>query len=169
MKKIFIAIAAIALSTAAKAQTTYSAGLEVGLPSGDASTISGLGIGGSVKANFALGKSENSSMTGSIGFINFTGKDVSILGVTVKYPSMTAIPVKFGYRYTTESGLFFEPQAGLTFFNNSAGTGFTWAGNVGYKVSDNLDLSARYESAGLSGGGTFNHIGFRLAYAFGGK
>lgn len=138
------------------------------MPSGDASSISGLGIGGSVKANYALGKSENTALTGSIGFISFAGKDVSILGVTVKYPSMTAIPVKVGYKYTTEGGLFFEPQAGFTFFNNNAGSGFTYAANVGYNLSDNLDLSARYESAAVTGG-SFNHIGFRLAYSFGGK
>jgi len=168
MKKIFIAIAAIALSTAAKAQTTYSAGLEVGLPSGDASSGYGLGIGGSVKGKFALGKSENSAITGSAGFISFSGKDVNFLGIVVKTPTLSAIPVKVGYRYTAEGGIYFEPQVGATFFNNSVGTAFTWAANVGYSISENLDLSARYESASVTGG-SINHIGFRLAYAFGGK
>jgi hypothetical protein len=169
MKRIFIAIAVIALTTTAKAQTTFSAGLEVGLPSGDASSISGLGLGGSAKAKFALGKSENSALTGSVGFISFAGKDVTVFGITVKSPSVTAIPVKVGYRYTAEGGVYFEPQIGLTFFSGGgSGSGFTYAANVGYNLSESLDLSARYESAAVTGG-SFNHIGLRLAYAFGGK
>jgi hypothetical protein len=158
MKKIFIAIAAIALSTAAKAQTTYSAGLEVGLPSGVYSNLYNVGFGASVKAYF--GDKEKAGFTGTAGFISLAGKN--------SFPSLSMIPVKVGYRYNTNN-LYLEPQAGLTFLSGSGtGSGFTWAANVGYYLSDNIDLSARYESALLTGG-SLNIIGLRLAYAFGGK
>lgn len=169
MKKIFIAIAAIALSTAAKAQTTYSAGLEVGLPSGDASTVSGTAFGGSVKGVFALGGSKNSAITGNVGFLSFGGKDITVFGITVKSPSVTAIPVKVGYRYSAEGGFYAEPQVGMTFFSGGgSGSGFTYAANLGYIINEKFDLSARYESAKIEGG-SWNHIGIRLAYVFGGK
>lgn len=158
MKKIILAIAVLALTTTAKSQTSYSAGLEIGLPSGGYSSLYNAGFGASVKAYF--GDKNKAGLTGTAGFISLAGKNA--------LSSLTMIPLKAGYKFNSDK-LYLEPQAGLTFLSGSgSGSGFTWAANVGYYFTDNIDVSARYESALLTGG-SLNIIGLRLAYAFGGK
>jgi len=88
--------------------TSFSVGLEAGLPMGTFGDGNKLGLGGSVKAAFPSG--DKGAFTASAGYISFGGKDVVIPAVTfggvVIMPEQTIsgaaanlIPVKVGYRY----------------------------------------------------------------------
>ncbi len=167
MKKIFLLtfagiITVTAFSQSKSGGTSLSSGLEIGLPMGDMSNTQSIGLGASVKALFG----ETSGFTASLGYMTFTGKEVSGFG---KFPAFNAIPVKVGYRMATEGGFYFEPQVGMAFTSQggSSASAFTYAPNVGI-ITGGLDLSARYEAMS-NNGSTISFVGLRLAYMFGGK
>lgn len=167
MKKVFLfsivaLISATSFSQGKGGGTSLSSGLEIGLPMGDMSNSQSVGLGASVKALFG----ETSGFTASVGYMTFSGKEVSGFG---KFPAFNAIPVKVGYRMATEGGFYFEPQVGVAFTSQggSSASAFTYAPNVGI-ITGGLDLSARYEAMS-NNGSTISFIGLRLAYMFGGK
>jgi hypothetical protein len=165
MKKLFIAVAAMFVAAGSFAQSKtvtpfeVSIGAEGGLPLGDFKETSKFGYGGSVK--FAYNTDPNVAITLQSGYLSFSGKTIGLF----EYPRLGFIPVKLGGRYTFPGGLYLEPQFGVTFINENVGTGFTYAGNLGYHMVPGIDISARYE--GISKDGTVSFIGFRVAYAFG--
>lgn len=168
MKKVLAILAIGVASFTAQAQTKFSAGLELGMPMGDFKDAYGFGFGASAKALFPMGGEKN-GLTGSVGFMSFSGKSYDFgFGVSGTYPSTTAIPVKVGYRIGFDGGFYVEPQVGMTFLSGSgeSTSGFTYAPNVGYSTG-NLDFALRYEGASVTGG-TFSHLGLRAAYSFGG-
>lgn len=140
---------------------TLSVGAELGLPTGDLSNAWKTGFGVSAKYAHPLG--ENSAITGSVGYVSFSGKD----GI----PAWNMIPVKVGYRYfLTGSNFNIEPQLGYTFgsvsgSSSSDASAFTWAVGAGYFITPNIDLGLRYESLNKNGNSA-NFVGFRIAYNF---
>lgn len=145
-----------------KATTGMSIGAELALPIGDFADISGIGIGGSAKLAIPVG---DGNATLSAGYVNFSAKDFTVAGITVKGSSTYLIPIKAGYRFNLgEGGFNFEPQAGYSVGKNSGG-GFTYAGNIGYLINNQVDLSLRYEGVSKSGG-SIAMIGLRVAYHF---
>lgn len=173
MKKVlFIALAIAAVTTVSaqkkeekkgKGETMMSVGAEVGLPIGSLGDINGIGFGASVKAAFPV--SADGAITGSAGYMTFSGKTISILGISVKNSALGMIPIKAGYRHMLGGGFNVEPQVGYTLFSGSgSGGGFTYAANVGYMINNQWDLSARYE--GISNNGSVSFIGARVGYNF---
>jgi hypothetical protein len=175
MKKLVLILAlGTIVSFSASAQdkkttsgTSLSIGAEVGIPSGDLSNTSKLGLGGSAKV--AIPVMTNGAVTISAGYISFSGKDFTVGTVSSKYPAINLIPLKAGFRYGFEGGFYIEPQLGYTLMSVKGGDNdgaFTYAPNIGYMINNMIDLSARYEAASKSGS-TVSHIGFRIAYNFG--
>jgi len=132
-----------------------SIGVDGGIPVGDFKESHKFGIGGTAK--FAYNFDENVAITLQSGYISFSGKD--------GFESAGFIPVKVGGRYTFPGGFFIEPQLGFTSINHGVGTKFTYAGNIGYRMTPGIDVSARYEGVSVSGG-SLPFIGFRVAYSF---
>jgi hypothetical protein len=150
-----------------KAGTQLSVGVEVGIPSGDFGESHKLGLGGSAKV--AIPVFTDGAFTVSAGYLSFSGKEMTISGITFKNAAANLIPLKAGLRYSfpTAGGFYLEPQLGYTIFSgsgNSSGA-FTYAANVGMLINNMVDVAARYEAASKNGA-TLSHIGLRLAYAF---
>jgi outer membrane autotransporter protein len=140
--------------------TSMSIGVEAAYPFGKLGDVTSFGIGGSAKIAIPAG---SGAVTLSGGYINFMGKEIGNTGV--KYSSTYFIPLKAGYRVNLgESGFNFEPQAGYSVGKGSNG-GFTYAGNIGYMINNQIDISARYEGISKSGT-TLSFIGARVAYNF---
>jgi hypothetical protein len=170
MKKILslIAIATLVGVTAkaadddkkATAGPTLSVGVDAGLPLGTLGDVYSFAIGGSAKAAIPAGPG---AVTISAGYLNFSGKTIS----GFKVPSTYLIPLKGGYRFNLgEGGFNLEPFVGYS-VGKGGGGGFTYGGNIGYLINNQIDLSAGYN--GLSakgGGGSSSWIGFRAAYSF---
>lgn len=135
--------------------TSFNVGLETGLPTGDFNKAQNIGFGLSAKAILSSG------MTGSIGYLTYSGKNGN--------PAFNTVPLKAGYRIKTEGGFYFEPQVGVTFMSSQGESmnAFTWAPNVGL-TSNSLDISVRYENISQSGE-SIAFLGLRVAYAFGSK
>ncbi len=119
------------------------------------------GIGGTAK--FAYNFDENLALTLQSGYLSFSGKTID----GEKVPAVHFIPVKVGGRYTFSSGIYAEPQLGVSFIGGSGSStsAFTYAINVGYRTTPGIDVSARYEGASKSGG-SLSFIGLRVAYGF---
>lgn len=141
-------------------------GVDVAFPMGDLADVSKFGIGGTVKIAFPAGPG---AVTVTTGYINFSGKDVTVGNLTMTTSSTYLIPFKAGYRLNLGQGFNIEPQLGYSAGKNSSG-GFTYAAGLGYIINDQVDLSARYEGVSKSGS-TLSFIGLRVAYNFslGGK
>lgn len=164
--KLTLVIFAVLLSSksfsqSANANPSLSIGLELGIPaSEDFRRTFGAGIGGSAK--LAIPVVNNGSVTLSAGYMSFSGKTFA----GFKYPSWNLLPFKAGFRYKWPSNFYIEPQMGITSTKlkgaTSSTTSFTVAGNLGYIISNIIDLSARYES--MTKGGNTSFIGIRGAF-----
>ncbi len=171
MKRLVLIVALGAFGFSASAQntddkkastgTTLSIGVEAAYPFGKLGDVSSFGLGGSAKVAIPAGPG---AVTLSGGYVNFFGKEIGNTGV--KFANTYLIPLKAGYRFNLgESGFNFEPQAGYSVGKGSSG-GFTYAGNLGYMINNQIDISARYEGISKSGT-TMSFVGLRLAYNFG--
>ena len=165
MKKVLLAIAFIAFSFAANAQTgknQLGIGPELGL-----STASGGGtfIGGTAKYMHGVG---------TAGQVTLTAGYLAHSETTLGYKTTSSmIPVLLGYRHYF-SGVFVEPQAG--YINNhakvsyngsdiSASSGsFGYAIGGGYAMTNGLDLGVSFRNTTESGASGM--VVFRVAYNF---
>jgi hypothetical protein len=142
---------------------SLSIGIDGALPVGDFKEGWKLGVGGSLKAAFPVATDFDLTLTA--GYISYSGKTLGVLG---KVPTLNTIPIKAGARYRFASGLYAEPQLGYTILSSkgedSEGA-FTYAANIGYMFSPQLDLGIRYEAFSKESV-TFPIIGARLAYSF---
>jgi hypothetical protein len=169
MKKLILSFAVIAIaSLGASAQTNvkFGIGIDGQFPIGDFGDRSSFGVGGSAKANFVL--DANLDATISAGYINFSGKDYTIGGVTFDGGNSGIVPVLAGieYRFGT-SMVYGSAQVGAGFGTESgAKTAFVYAPGVGYKFTPSLDLLVKYTGYSFKGG-TSSTIGLRLGYTFG--
>ncbi|MBS4042753.1 MAG: hypothetical protein KGZ59_02935 [Chitinophagaceae bacterium] len=134
----------ISSSSKSTSNSTFSLGIETGLPTGDFSNTHSFAIGASAKVAAEL--SANAAFTISVGYMSFSGKTVTVLGSSFKNDAFNVIPVKAGIRGIFDGGFYVEPQIGYTFFtgNNSSGA-FTYAPSIGFITDSKIDFSLRYE------------------------
>jgi hypothetical protein len=139
----------------------FSAGLNVGIPSGDWSTYWNTGFGVDVRYEAPI--QDKLNWTGSIGWLSFSGKSSQGNDGT-----LTAIPVVAGVKYyfqESNSGVYGGIDLGL-FFWSSNGTSenkFAFAPAIGYRLPK-FDFSFRYNAMS-----DLNVVGLRAAYVFPGK
>lgn len=173
MKKLFFTATIAITAFIASAQTIdkpiiYSLGVHGALPTGDLSTISGFGYGISVQGEYK--ETSTLGLTGSIGFLNYAGKSISVnvngTSYTNNYSSTTQVPVLVGAKLYFGYKLFATGQIGVSFFNNGLGTAFTFAPGIGSRLGNgNFDATLRYLSSPKNGS-SLSGLDLRLAYNF---
>jgi len=142
------------------------AGAMIGLPMGDYSDVASLAFGVDVMGEYAIDPSFG--LTLSIGYIDFVKKSdykdmEDELGVKFK---LGMIPVLAGAKYYFSDQLYGSAQIGLSFGTaDGAGSAFTFAPGVGYKISDNFDLLLKYQSASKDGS-SMSFLGLRAGLSF---
>ena len=148
---------------------------EVNLPTGNASSISGVGFGGSLKAEIAL--AEKYAITANGGYNLFLTKGK--LGT--KLANIEAVPVKLGFKHYPSPDFYVEGQAGAAFhMGASSRTSFVWSPGFGtyFKTgssNNKLEFGLRYEAWTNTSYGSisslkttsFSFIGLRFGYVFG--
>jgi opacity protein-like surface antigen len=158
-----------------KAQNSAGIGIagEIGLPSGNFTNLSGIGLGASVKADLPV--AENFAITLNAGFMNFFGRSNQLFNVQ----DLTYIPAKAGLKYQLSESFYAEGQLGAALpLNKEQKTLFAWSPGIGnqFKLSggNKLDLGIRYEGwtgkndvVGLNKTNTKGFVGIRFAYVFG--
>ncbi len=177
MKKLLLSLALVAgLGLAANAQkkdpamggSKIGVGADFAFPMGDAGDAYKFGVGGSL--NFQAPIASKLNFVGEAGYLTFSGKEVTVMGLTYKQPSYGSVPVKAGVRYFLAENFYAQGQLGASFSTEKGGsTAFVYAPSLGveFPVADKMaiDLGARYE--GWSNNGTLSFIGVRAALNFG--
>jgi len=166
----------------------FSLGAEVGIPMGDFGDAANAGFGGSIRYEMPL--SGNLALTGTVGYMVFSGKDQTILGFTIKGSDWSMIPIQVGakYYFTEQQNGFYgmvelgvhsssikSPEYTTTYFGvpitvpsaTATSTDLSYAPELGYHLA-NIDLGLRYQMISTSGSST-SYLGLRLAYVFGEK
>jgi hypothetical protein len=161
MKKLFFVVAiSFILATSASAQThgakpAISIGVDAGIP-----TTTGFSfvIGGSLQGDFKV--AEELALTLSAGYKSWQVKKDFGGG------SGGFVPVLGGIKYYFTPIVYGSGQLGISFSTESGGgSAFTYAPGIGFKVSNNFDILAKY--TGMSNhGASLDEVGVRLAYAF---
>lgn len=175
--KIFAFLFFIVTSTVFTAQSQQlkiALAPEVNLPTGNASSMSGVGFGGSLKAEVAI--ADRYAITANGGYNVFLTKRK--LGT--KIANIEAVPVKLGFKHYPSPDFYIEGQAGAAFhMGGSSKTSFVWSPGFGTYIktgsSNKLDFGLRYEAwTNTSYGATstlkttsFAFIGLKLGYTFG--
>ena len=136
-------------------------GLEAGIPTGNANTVSNFELGGTARLQYDA--SAHFAWTLTSGYYNMFGKDIS--GTGVKYQSLGIVPVKLGIKTFFDSNLYFGAEAGAGFETITGGnTKLILAPTLGF-ANKTWDVGVRYENfSGQSN--NYGLVGLRLAYAF---
>jgi len=162
--------AALLLTTNVKAQSQSTApnpwklgiGLEAGIPTGNAKTISNFELGGTARLQYDA--SNHLAYTLTSGYYNMFGKDIE--GTNLKYQSLGIVPLKAGVKAFFTPNLYFGAEAGAGFETISGGnTKLILSPALGF-ANKTWDAGVRYENfSGQSN--SYGLVGLRVAYAFG--
>jgi hypothetical protein len=156
MNKMILFFATMTITAASANAQNFSIGGNVG-----AGTTSGykLAAGGDVQVDIPA--TTGLKITASAGYQNWAFENNGFKGHT------SFIPILAGAKFNLSSKLYGHGQLGYSVSTKSGGGGsFTYAPSIGYMISNNLDLSAKY--MGLSNNGaTVSALFARLAYTFG--
>ena len=188
MKKLLLAVVAIcvvASSSFAQGKIQFGIGADVALPiSSGFSNSQSIGIGGTARVYYPL-SDQMITLTGTAGYMTFSGKDQTIAGVNVTGTSWSMIPVLVGGRYyftpaggsmrwygAFEMGLIFSSfsvtvpsvnfQTGQVTSTTATATGsdFSYQPQIGFEAKQ-WDIGVRY--LGVSGAGC---VAARIGYIF---
>jgi hypothetical protein len=170
MKKITLAIVAIAIFSAAFAQKGddkrlhFSVGPEVGFATGDFNITHSVGFGATAQAEYNVGT--GTDITFTAGYLSYAGRSA---GSGIKFKAAGILPLKAGVKYTLVKSLYGAAQLGVGIFNNNGGSAFAYTPMVGYEFSTNsgnaVDASLKYDGYSKSNL-NWGAVGIRLAYIF---
>lgn len=162
--KLFMFAVLVALTLSVSAQSTdekpfkFGAGALIGLPMGDYSDVASLAYGFDVLCEYAV--APEFGVTLSAGYLDWAKKS-GFSGA-----KLGQIPVLVGAKYYFTESLYGSAQLGISFFTASgAGSAFTFAPGVGMKLTDNIDLLLKYQSASKNGGNA-SFLGLRVGISF---
>lgn len=183
MKKLIFSLAVLTAAIGANAQSgsssntdqklKFSVGLELAAPMGDFKKTNNFGFGFSAQGDYQI--DPTLALTLNAGYINFSGKDYSIVvpGVgtfPVKGSNFGLIPFLGGIKYNFNPQFYGSAQLGASFSAQSGGGGgsiFTYAPGIGYKFTENFDALLKYTGYSSKGvGNTLSTFGLRIAYTF---
>lgn len=148
MKKtlfLIVLLSVIAVSVNAQnreVRPIFSAGVTMGLPSGDEVPYTNLVWGLDVQGEFPV--ASQFGLVIDAGYVSFNGKN--------DYGNLGFVPVLAGGKYYFSDQFFGTLEAGLSFATGgNTGSFFTWSPAVGIKLSNKIDLALKYQSATQNG------------------
>lgn len=163
MKKIVLIATFAAFSLGVSAQEGFRAGINLGLPVGDASDISGFSIG--VDALYHWAVSEQFSAGIAAGFTNAFGKNIDSGIGSIEISDVQFLPVAASGRYAASDafrvGIDLGYALGISDGNDG---GFYYRPIAGYAVAENTELNLSYTGISLDGG-TWSTIALGVLFA----
>jgi hypothetical protein len=177
MKKIFVLTCVLlsVLPFVSFCQVRIGLGPEINFPTGNASNLSGIGFGGSLKAEFPV--AQKYAITAGSGYNVFIGR--KYFGNRIQ--NTEALPTKLGFKYYPSAEFYLEAQGGAAFhLGGSSKTSFLWSPGFGTyfrtgSANDKIEFGLRYEawtntsysSVNNLKTTSFGFVGLRLGYSFG--
>jgi hypothetical protein len=139
MKKVilFAAFAVVGFASFAQkdgdSKLKFSVGVDAALPIGDFGKSYSFGIGTSAQADFKV--ADNFAITGSVGYLSFIGKSITIGGTSYKIKASGQVPLLVGGKYNFSENFYGHAQLGYSFSTASGGgSSFTYAPGIGYSL-----------------------------------
>jgi len=118
----------------------------------------GLGIG--LNADIRLGKW---GLTGSAGYMHFSGKTITNSEGTKHDPDINAIPIRAGLKYRLVPIIYVKLEGGVANYTNGNGSAVIVSPGIGLRVLG-LDVQAKYEA--WVDNGTNSFWGLKVGYNF---
>lgn len=160
MKKFLLTIAVVAFGFVANAQDgQFNAGVNLGLPVGDADTVSSFVLGAEV--NYLFSVSDDFEVGPSVSFVNFFGKD---FGGVSQDASFLPIAAAGRFSISDEFTLGADLGYGIGLSPSGIDSGFYYRPMVGYNVADNIMIQATYSGISVTGA-TWANIGLGVMFA----
>lgn len=147
------------------------------LPLGDFSDISGVGFGALLTLDYGLTEDGKLQLTGRLGYVHMTGKEIDTGFGKFDGPSYGLIPVYAGAKFFFVPGLYAGAELGLTVFSTAEQevAGVTVEGDteikiggtvgVGYMFKD-FDTRAFLWLPSLGDGADIMALGISVGYRF---
>lgn len=152
MKNLFIIAALAMFSVGLQAQEGFKAGVNLGLPVGDAGDVSGFSIGIDALYHWAVSDDFNAGV--ATGFTNAFGKsiDAGTFG-SIDIPDVQFLPIAASGRFNASDMITIGADLGYAVgISDGNDGGFYYRPIVGYGVSDNIELNLSYTGISLNGG-----------------
>ncbi len=167
MKKVcLVAIVAMFSLTSMNAQGGISAGIHLGIPTGDISDFSSFNYG--LDVTYLTEISDNFHAGVTSGYTNFTGKNVTFSGDDINFTVNTGdfgfIPIAGTARFSFSDKFFGAADLGYAISTNGGTGGFYYQPKVGFQASV-IDIFAFYKGIS-SDGATIASFGVGAAYKF---
>ncbi|CAN5594971.1 hypothetical protein BH11BAC5_BH11BAC5_24950 [soil metagenome] len=139
----------------------FSIGADVAVPTGIASMVYNIAIGGSIK--YELPATVDLDVTVSAGYEAFLVK--SEFKIPGSKSAESYVPLKAGLKYYFKNGFFGEAEVGASIYTGSESfTSFVYAPGIGYTFEGGFETGVRYEAWVKNG--TLGQVALRLAYKF---
>ena len=151
MKKTLMFFALLLSGLALQAQEGFNLGINFGLPTGDASDISGFSLG--IDANHLWNVADSFDAGVATGFTNAFGKSVEILNVEVDIDEVQFLPLAAAGRFHVSDVFRLGADLGYAIgLNEGNDGGFYYRPQVGYGITDRIEANLSYTGISLDGG-----------------
>lgn len=136
--------------------------VEAGWPVGDFADTHNYGLGAGLGADIKLpGKW---GVTGSIGYMQFNGKNISTPEGTIKAPAIKAVPFRAGLKYRALPLLYLKLEGGVANYTGDSQSAFIASPGIGIRLL-NFEFQGKYE-AWIRNGNTNAFWGLKAGFNF---
>mgnify|MGYP005989595563 FL=1 len=164
MKKLLLSVVVLVFAVSVNAQKgTFSAGINLGLPTADASDAYSFTLGAEV--NYMFDVSEEFKAGVAVSYSSYFGKDITFLGTTIEIENAAMLPIAGAVRYLASEKFSIGADLGYAIGISPDGNdgGFYYRPIVGYNISEKMELNASYSGVSVEGG-TIANFGLGLMF-----
>lgn len=157
---MFLAIASLGSMNAQQGVLNW--GLNVGIPTGDASDVSNFTLG--AELNYIFPVAEGFTLGPSVQYSHFFGKDYEILGTTVEGSDASFLPISGAARFNITDSFVVGANVGYTLgLDDGNDRGFYYRPIVGFKLGESSQLNFSY--SGISNdGSTISNVSLGIMF-----
>ena len=164
MKKVLLSVVMLVFAVSVNAQKgNFSAGVNLGLPTADASDGYSFALGAEV--NYLFDVSSDFKAGVSASYLTFFGKDIDFLGTTIEIENAAVLPIAGAVRYLASDKFSIGVDLGYAIGISPDGNdgGFYYRPLIGYNLSEKMELNASYSGISVEGG-TIANFGLGLMF-----
>ncbi len=164
MRKLLFIIAIAFISSLSMNAQGFRAGVNLGLPIGDIGDFSSFNVG--VDLQYLWEVNDGVEVGVTTGYSHFFGKEIDILGTTVKVDDVQFIPIAATGSINLSDEFSLGADIGYALGVNTGNDGgFYYRPKVAYGISEAIDIVASYSGVSVTGG-TINAITLGVNFGF---
>jgi hypothetical protein len=165
MKKVLImaAIAVFGFTSVQAQEGGIKAGINFGLPMGDAADITTFAVGADFAYLFSV--ADSFQVGPLVGYAHFFGDKMDFMGFTVEIDDIQFLPVAASARFFASEDLFFGADLGYAVgINDGNDGGFYYRPKAGYNLGS-IGLILSYQGISADGG-SFSSLNVGVEFGF---